>query len=224
MTDKQKKILLIVAAVFVGSYVVRYVVNFAAQAAYSYQMRSVQAAQVQAKRQTAPRPVSIASPPQPSATQAPPTPESGDAPASNIALEAKSVEVPVTPPQPLPTPLPASYGNLQGFWFGKTDIQGRGLCNVNLEIADNTPGHFSGFPRITCLSPQSRSQNPEASILSGAMENDTLHFKTEKTISSDPRGCSFSAFDLFPFGFRQIAMVWQEQTCAGGKVILQKIR
>jgi hypothetical protein len=140
-------------------------------------------------------------------------------------LEAPTTPVQVTQPPPAASPIPASYGNLQGLWYGRTEIPGRGNCNVNLEIADDTPGHFSGFPKITCLGTQSRSQNPEASILSGAMEkNDRLHFKAVKTISSDPRGYSIASFDLDPFGFRQIAMVWQEQTCAGGRVILQKIR
>jgi hypothetical protein len=66
--------------------------------------------------------------------------------------------------------------------------------------------------------------NPEAAVISGAMEKGAIAFHIDKTIGADSNGCSATSFTLTPFGKNEFAAEWQEATCHGGRIMLQKAR
>jgi hypothetical protein len=66
--------------------------------------------------------------------------------------------------------------------------------------------------------------SPAAAVLSGTMENGSIRFHVDKTVSTNSNGCAATSFNLVPFGSNQLAAEWQEEGCQGGHVILQKVR
>lgn len=64
--------------------------------------------------------------------------------------------------------------------------------------------------------------NPDAAVLTGAVEKGAIHFQAEKTIGTDINGCAVTEFTVTPFGTNLVAAEWKEGTCAGGSLMLQK--
>jgi hypothetical protein len=65
--------------------------------------------------------------------------------------------------------------------------------------------------------------DPEAAILTGTMRQDgAIQFHVDKAVGSDSNGCAPTSFTLTPFGSNQLAAEWQEKTCGGGHVLMQR--
>lgn len=201
MTKQNRKILFICIGVLVGSFIVRNVVISAIQMARYRQ--AVMAAQQRKAQQAAAKPPVKATEPQ-HATPAPPH---------------------------FPYP---------GVWAGSAAIKGKGLCDTRIEMRDieNQPGHFTGDWSMTCrpygpLISQERARrgagmfnrtNPEAAIFAGTFKDGAMAFTLDKVMATDSEGCAPSSLTITPFGTGQLASEWQEGTCAGGHMMLHKVR
>ena len=64
--------------------------------------------------------------------------------------------------------------------------------------------------------------NPAAAILTGTPENGSLHFRVDKTVGADVDGCAATSFTAMPFGTNKIAVQWQDGSCQGGQIVLNK--
>jgi hypothetical protein len=207
ITPQQRKALWIGIGIVAVFYVGRSVMDSARQAAYQ-QQQAIRAAQLRAEARA------HATAPRVSATPA--------VPSSPAATHA---------------PAPAASG-LSGIWQGRTAITGRGICTLRIELHENPPEHFTGYSSLACanfaplMSEQDRNpksatlnrMSPASAVLSGAMENSSIRFHVDKTIGTNSNGCAATSFTLTPFGANQLAAEWQEATCQGGNIILQKAK
>jgi hypothetical protein len=197
--------------------------DYSRQAAY-YQQQAIRAAQQRAAakaRQNA----------APHATAAPAVAASAIAPAPLPASGAPAVAV--APARALAPP-----ATISGIWQGRTAITGRGICTLRIELHENEPAHFSGFSSLACANfaplmakgdrnPAAATLNkmsPAAAVLSGAMENGSIRFHVDKTVSANSNGCAATSFTVTPFGSNQLAAEWQEEGCEGGHIIMQKMQ
>ena len=64
--------------------------------------------------------------------------------------------------------------------------------------------------------------NPDSAILSGTSDNGVIRFNIDKNIGTDIRGCAISALTITPFN-NQLAAEWEYGSCPGGHVLLQKV-
>ena len=223
MTPQQRKALWICGGLYLASYPVRWAMDYSRQAAY-YQQQAIRAAQQRAAakaRQTAA--------PHTSAAVATPATTPAPVPAAPSGVPA----VAPAPARALPPP-----ATISGIWQGRTAITGRGICTLRIELHENEPAHFSGFSSLACANfaplmakddrnPAAATLNrmsPAAAVLSGTMENSSIRFHVDKTVSTNSNGCAATSFTLTPFGTNQLAAEWQEEGCQGGRVILQKAR
>ncbi len=209
---KQRNFLLLCGAILAAYYVARFIETSARQAAY-YRQQAIRAAQQREAAKARPTP-----PPRAAANPGAPANDPAGGAARAGAL--------------------ASPGNLSGNWRGRTAIPGRGICMLSIELHENEAAHFSGFSSLGCsnyaplMSPEARNPaaailnrlSPATAVLSGTMENGSIHFRVDKTIGASRNGCAATSFTLTPFGTNQLAAEWQEGTCQGGHVILQKVR
>jgi hypothetical protein len=211
---KQQRTLLICLTVLVGSCAARSVVDSILQRQYAQQQAAIRAAQQRAM-------------------------EKARADAAQRASAAATTPAVPKSPAGVPARAPASTGSLAGIWHGRIAITGRGICTLSLELHEDEPGQFSGFSSLACanfaplMPPQDQADkaaavlnrmNPASAILSGAMENGSIHFKVDRTIDASGNGCAATSFTVTPFGTNQLAAEWQEEGCSGGHVILQKAR
>jgi hypothetical protein len=195
MDKKKRTILLICAAIFLGSYLARSFVISALRMAYAQQQGN--------RQRQKPKPDSAA-------TQSP-------------AVE----------PSPAEPPLP----NLSGVWESHGQVPGgRGMCDLRLELKQNDPSHYSAFSRFSCLNNEAivhpkdanvlnnilTHTNPDAAILTGAVEKGSIHFHADKTIGTDINGCAVTEFTVTPFGASAVAAEWLEGTCQGGSLLMQR--
>jgi hypothetical protein len=131
------------------------------------------------------------------------------------------------PQQPPATPatLGIPMNRLTGIWEGKGPIEGRGNCGLRFEMRQaQQAGHFSGFFTLTCQLRSAAPPIPATAILSGAAEKGSFQFHVDKVVGPDASGCAPSAFTLTPFGSSQLAAEWQETTCGGGHLMLQRTK
>ena len=212
MTKQQRKIVLICLAVIVGSYILRNIVMSAIQMAY-YRQAMIAAQQ----RRVAQKPL-----PQKLPAGAPET--SPSAPASNVSASAAAQAAFAFP----------------GVWGGSAAIEGKGLCETRVELRNkqDVSGQFTGYWSLSCrgyrpLVNADRSKlgagwinrsNPEAAIFTGALQDGALQFKLDKVMATDSEGCAPTSLTITPFGAGQLASEWQEGTCAGGHMMLHKVR
>ena len=222
LTKQQRKAIWICLAVIAASYVIRSVMNFAQQQEYLRQ-QFIRAAQQQAKAQAEAKAKAKAR-------------AEKDADRAAKAAAAKSAAVAKAAPA-LPKPeKPVSYS---GIWRGQTTVEGRGLCTLRIELHETEPSKYQGYSSLVCadfaplMKPKERvnraaaiknRMNPEAAVISGAMEKGAIAFHIDKTIGADSNGCSATSFTLTPFGKNEFAAEWQEATCHGGRIMLQKAR
>jgi hypothetical protein len=225
MTPQQRKALWICGGLYLASYPVRWAVDYSRQAAY-YQQQAIRAAQQRAAakaRQTVAPHATAASPVATPAITPAPVPAAPSGAPAVAAAPARAVAPPAT---------------ISGIWQGRTAITGRGICTLRIELHENEPAHFAGFSSLACANfaplmakddrnPASATLNrmsPAAAVLSGTMENGSIRFHVDKTVSANSNGCAATSFTLTPFGNNQLAAAWQEEGCQGGQVILQKAR
>jgi hypothetical protein len=202
MTKQNRKALLICIGLIVGSFVIRNVVISAIQ--MSRYRQAVIAAQQRKAQQAAARP-------------------------------------PAKPAEPQhATPAPPPFFPYPGVWAGSAAVEGKGLCDTRVEMRaiENQPEHFTGYWSIACrgyspLVGSERSKrgagmlnrtNPEAASFTGALKDGALQFTLDKVLATDSEGCAPTSLTTTPFGSGQLASEWQEGTCAGGHMMLHKVR
>jgi hypothetical protein len=223
LTPQQRKAIWICLALVVASYVIRSVMNFAQQQEYMRQ-QFIRAQQRQAKAQAEAKAKAKAKAEKDAADRA------AKAAAAKAAAVAKAAPA-------LPKPeKPVSYA---GIWRGQTTVERRGLCTLRIELHETEPSKYQGYSSLVCadfaplMKPKERvnraaaiknRMNPEAAVISGALENGAIAFHVDKTIGADANGCAATSFTLTPFGKNEFAAEWQEATCKGGRVMLQKAR
>jgi hypothetical protein len=220
VNQRLKKVLGICIVIFVAAYFVHsMVINYERAAYYQQQaIRAQQRKQAMAKakpKTTAPAPKTPAVPPA----------------APSVARRSA--------PRVLPKPAPPSpFAKISGIWRGGAALDGRGICNLKFELNEQAEGRFTGYSTMTCtatgplmadkkINQRASALNrmdPEAAILTGAVEKGSIEFHVDKTVGADAQGCSPTSFSLTPFGANQLAAEWQEATCAGGHMILRKVR
>jgi membrane protein involved in colicin uptake len=223
MTKKQRNFFLVCGAVLVAFYVIRSVVNFAHQQE-NFRQQYIRAAQQRAKAEAQAKAKAREKAEKEAAARA--------AKAAALKAERSAKAHPAAPK----APKPVTY---TGVWRGRTAVEGRGLCTLRIEINETEPSRYQGNSRIACVSvaalrsPRERlnkaaafmdRMNPEAAIISGAMEKGAIALHIDKTIGADSKGCAATSFTLTPFGKNQLAAEWREDTCQGGHVILAKAR
>jgi hypothetical protein len=188
MDKKKRTILLICAAIFIGSYIARSFVIAYLRMSYA--------------RQQASRPKPKPKPP----------------------------DTPTVAPVPVDPPLV----NLSGVWEAHGQVPSRGMCDLRLELKQSDPAHYSAFSRFSCISlvpPKEVNaatmlphMNPDAAILTGAVEKGSIHFHADKTIGTDINGCAVTELTVTPFGASAVAAEWQEGTCQGGNLLMTRQR
>jgi hypothetical protein len=119
-------------------------------------------------------------------------------------------------------------------------VDGRGVCNLRVEIrlrADDL-NPFSGFITAACaptlqFTPTSKmnakaltldKMDPEASIMIGAIDGESINFRLDKTVVTDTAGCGPTGLIITPFGNDLFAAEWKDGACAGGHLILRRAR
>jgi hypothetical protein len=222
MTARQRKLLLLCAGIFAASYVIRFIAIASMRAAY-YQRQAVQAARQRALQAARKKK------------------ESEQQPKAAVNAAPAKQPAPVAPPSAViatPTP-PSPLAKLAGIWRGNAALSGRGVCALRLELRESPgePGQFTGYSGLICNSagplmgkhPNAASaiinrMDPEAAILTGAVEDGAIRLHTDKTVGADSRGCAVSSLTVTPFGTNFIDAAWQEHSCQGGHVILRRSR
>jgi len=196
MDKKKRNILLICAAIFIGSYIARSLVIATLRMTYAQQQAN------RRRQQSKPKPDSAATP----------------------------------DPAVAPNPEEPHLANLSGVWGSHGQVPGRGMCDLRLELKQNDPVHYSGFSRFSCLNnevllhPKDANAltnilintNPDAAILSGAVEKGSIRLHADKTIGADINGCAVSEFTVTPFGASAVAAEWQEGSCKGGSLLMER--
>ncbi len=207
LTKKQKKALLICLGLVVASYVVKWVMTAAQQAAF-LQRQAFIAAQMRAKAQA-------------DAARASKTP--GPMPGT------------VAPGKP-PTIVLTNLSNLEGMWMGSRIMNQCGLCALRLELRPilGKPDNYMGYSRLNCAPvpgvgparflprPLRDNLNPVAIVLTGEPEDGALHFTLDKTLVVPGDGCETSSFTVTPFGTNKIAVEWREGQCRGVQLLMDK--
>ena len=194
MTKRNRKILLICGAILLGYYFMR---------SYSNYIAGVEAARARAMQRAAMPKRSPVAP-----------------------VTAESQSTPVAPPMP----------NISGIWVGRGVTKGRGLCSLRLELKQNDPINYSAYSTFSCMAIDSltnpkdvnmmtnylKNMDPDSAILTGTVGKGAIRFHADKTIGADNSGCAISDLIVTPFGASQVAAEWQEGTCPGGDVMMQR--
>ena len=138
--------------------------------------------------------------------------------------------------QPPPPPsarrqyAPQDHASLPRFLLGRGYLPGRGLCNLRLELQDDY-SRYTVFSRFTCITSEAIEKDtplnnlikrpnmvPDATILTGTVENRGIHLYADKTATVGD--CPMSELTLTPFGTNQVIAEWKD--CQTGKLLLQK--
>lgn len=206
LTDKQRKSLWIAAAVLA-------VIHFAPTIL----------------RQALPaRPVAALKPsplrPSPAPGRASPTPE-GSVPDANAAAV---------------TPADAQFSKLLGIWTGSSIRPNLGICRLRLELrmSQDKPGAYAAYSTMACgpappivattqaqrslVAGMVNEMRPVSAVATGSVVNGALEFQVGRNIGAAPDGCKPTAFTVSPFGASQIAAEWEEGSCQGGQMIMQR--
>ena len=223
MTAQQRKTLWVSVIVIVGLYITRSIID-SVMADVNYHQWALQAAARQATqglRKTEPK-----APPKA------PTKVAAAVPPS-VAKQA-SATVPIVPAAA--PAIPSEFSKLVGIWRGHVALIGRGECDLRFELRPKQdPGKFVGYSSFTCVAAGPliakanngtailNRTNPEAAILSGAIEKGSLRFTVDKVVGADSNGCSPSSFALTPFGVDRLAADWEEPNCSGGHLVLARV-
>lgn len=220
METKHKKILIIAASVFFGSYMVRGVGNFFAYRAYVKQQEAIAAQQkaaAEARKKAAEEKAALKA--------------KADEAKRKAAEEARA-SLPPPPPEPDPV-----FLHIRGRWMGRAAIEGKGICTLRFELDNKLreQNDYSGFFNLGCELDQALTRasgranvlksrmDPEAATLKGSPENGSLKLLVDKVVGKSIQGCAVSSATVTPFGLNQIDVSWTEEGCAGGHIILRRM-
>jgi hypothetical protein len=200
MTTQQKKALWICLAIFVGSYVFRFVFMSSLQIIYHVQ----QAMSPKPPRRAQPnKPQHAVKSPAPAPKQAPQ--QRTGPPTQSAAVKPPKAEVPFT-----------------GKWFGRTNAR-QGVCVVSMEIRFRSEGSgFYGFPSMTCrplvgaTAAQAmtlRNSNPASAVLSGEWDKGVITFHVDEVTGENAFRCNMAGdITVRSFGTNQLALDYTD-TC-----------
>jgi len=157
---------------------------------------------------------------------------------------ARPIPAPQLPEAAAGLPMP---GTLLDTYAGKGLLPKLGVCTCQLELRgqEGMTGTVVGYSTLQCMSlrlmmPGARGAGakpitpeevlaatgrltPVSSILSGAWENGSIRLRIDKTIGGNPAdGCTPVAVVATPFGARQVALEWQDETCGNWQMVLAK--
>ena len=148
---------------------------------------------------------------------------------------------PAVPPTPAPVPAPspdAQFAKLMGIWYGTGIKPGStDFCHLKLELHTDPakPGLYTAYSTRSCGPVPFMSHNtvfadrtaeiirkmtPTSTILTGPVENGSIHLKLEQSIGTSADGCEPNAYTLTPFGDTQLAAHWDDDHCAGGQYLM----
>ena len=231
ITDQQRKLFWIVAAILVAAYFAPSVITFVSR------MTDAQQARYAAPERQAPppRPVANAARAPQSAGDPALAPGAQPSPAATPAPDAQ-------PPSPDEETALSAPPTLTGNWEGSANTE-TGICQLKLEIrnAVDMPG-IKGYGAISCIqlgplvSAQAkgnvksaldvvRRTTPTALMLSGKVRRDgAIRFHVDNIIGPPPqdKACTMTWIKVSQFGTK-IAAQW-EDGCKGGQAILQRGR
>jgi hypothetical protein len=152
-------------------------------------------------------------------------------------LPASPAPAATTPANPSPTPSAPSLDSLLGVWQGAAPLANRGICNMKLELrAGAMPGQYAGFPVLLCMQTPAggmRQTNPnalfaqmvpQAAVATGTPKESGIDFHVDRVISKGASDCEMTSLNVTPFGSDQIAAEWKESNCAGGQILLNRLR
>lgn len=210
LTDKQKKALLICAGLFIASYIVKWLVTSAQQAAYFQQQAILAQQRANAARNA----------------------QKQNAQTQNDKGQGKQDKLP-------PRVVLTDLSNLSGTWFGQRLLNASGMCTLRLELrpVPQKPEDYKGYARLNCMPPagltslrggrvlpkqQRDNLNPVAMVLTGVPEDGALHFTLDQTVVAPNDDCETTEFNVTPFGTNQVAVEWREGKCRGTQLILNK--
>jgi hypothetical protein len=214
MTKTQQKALLFVPVIVISSYVVHSLVIDGSQALFYLLYWHPQRPK---PKPVAPSPKVV---PKVAAAVPPPAAKQATAPAAPTAVTA---------------PVPSEFTKLVGIWRGHVVLLGRGECDLRFELRPKDLGKFVGYSSFTCVAAGPlvtkansgttilNRTNPEAAILSGVIEKESIRFTVDKVVGADSNGCAPSSFSLTPFGQDRLAADWEEPGCTGGHLVLGRV-
>lgn len=195
--------MLICAAVFIASYVVRYFVLEAMRMAY-YQQQAIRAAQrkqLAKQKATNPAPSSptggtAAAPPKAQSNLTGPWNGSAGIPGKGRCW----VRVELTEPEP------EKYSG-------------------NFTMNCNGTGPMVARNRKNGAIYAQNQLDPVAVILSGTGENGIIKLNTDKVIGTDTSGCAPTSITLTPYGATELAAQWEEgPNCEGWHLLMRRAR
>jgi hypothetical protein len=243
ITAKQRKLILIGAAIMVASYAIHYVavsamnitsnVRPVAQPPKGNPFLTTRSIIPAAKPVSVSPPAPAPPPAAPATVAAPPMPP---APAPNTTPQAPVIPAP-PPPGPIANGEQASPSQpenllvqrvaaLNGIWVGNAALGGRGMCRLRFEFHDDhqEQNHYQGFFQLWCNAVSQDRIDPEAATFTGTTDDAGITFKAATLIGTDSHGCAPTTFSIIPFGAGQIVGKWSEAHCPGGHMIMQRGR
>jgi hypothetical protein len=193
MDKKKRNILLICAAILIGSYIARSFVVTYLRMAYA-QQQAMRRQQQQPKPKPAPSPSSDAQDGPPIGNLSGVWQGHGRVPGGrgvcDLRVELRQGD-------------PGKYSGYSRF----SCLNNEALTNPkDTDMMKNFLNHM----------------NPDSAALTGAVEKGAIQFRADKTIGTDINGCAVTEFTVTPFGMNQVAAEWKEGTCIGGSLMLQK--
>jgi hypothetical protein len=116
-----------------------------------------------------------------------------------------------------------------GKWAGGALVKGRGTCKLDLEIGTQQDASkpFTAYTNMLCINMVPTAGTnigpstyqmlttlryaPESTILSGALSDKTIPYRTDRVVSHGQDNCSMESMDITPFGSGQVAAQWKDQ-------------
>lgn len=161
--------------------------------------------------------------------------------AARQAKLAAQPPLPAPPPpvatKPLATPSAPQLDSLIGVWQGAAPLANRGMCTMKLELrAGNAPEQFAGFPVLLCMQANAGAMRPanpnvflaqmtpQAAIATGTAKDGGIFFHVDRIVEKGASDCEMASLTTTPFGNDQLAAEWKENNCAGGQILLNRLR
>lgn len=130
----------------------------------------------------------------------------------------------------------ALMGDPRGKWYGKNLVNGRGTCQLTLEVQSGDEDYI-GYSNLLCVDYMPGSGrvgsaqmmkllhedlSPISTVLSGKFENGSFEYHVTKAIESESTKCALSTMTVTPFGSDEMKATWKD-TCGGGEMGLKKL-
>jgi len=157
--------------------------------------------------------------------------------AAQTPLPAPIPPAAATVTKPPATPGPPKLDSLLGIWQGAAPLANRGMCTMKLELrAGNAPEQFAGFPVLLCMQAPAGAMRPanpnvflaqmtpQAAIATGTPKDGSIFFHVDRIVEKGASDCEMASLTATPFGNDQLAAEWKENNCAGGQILLNRLR